>query len=76
MKEIIKIQQLAPGDENCENFAFVPYAHRTPTGKFHTLPSTTLIHLNAVTERFGFVYWTCECGTKLKFSLPLDSDVE
>lgn len=76
MNEILCIRQLDPGDENCENYAFIPYAHTTPSGAPHTLPSSTLIRLSDTRYQFGFAQWTCECGTTLEFYIPLDSDLD
>jgi hypothetical protein len=74
---IIRINQLDPGDENCENFAFVPYPHLTP-GSILCMPSpVTVIRLNETEERNGFAYWVCKtCSTELEFTIPLDSDLE
>jgi len=76
MPEILRIQQLDPGDENCENYAFIPYEHQTPKGTVHTPSPTALIRLNQTIYKQGFAEWTCDCGTILEFMIPVDSDLE
>lgn len=76
MSEVLRIHQLDPGDENCENFAFIPYPHNSPRGILHVPRPTQLVRLRDVTERGQSAFWSCDCGAVLSFSLPLDSDLE
>ncbi|OGG35144.1 hypothetical protein A2363_01440 [Candidatus Gottesmanbacteria bacterium RIFOXYB1_FULL_47_11] len=76
MKEILRIRQLDPGDENCENYAFIPYPHTTPQGQPHEPLPIRIIRLSQTTYSGGFANWRCECGTILEFIIPVDSDLE
>jgi hypothetical protein len=72
----INISQLVPGDENCENFAFVAPKHTGVDGKECQRNPKQIIRYNQIDENIGASSWTCPiCGTIFEVFVPLNSEM-